>query len=194
MSISTTIPKIAGRRRSHPLAAVTALAAVAALAAWAIATYAMDSGTRSVGPNATTQTSVLRQLTPVGREYVLGIMSMTPVEVSAAFGTSPTSVQGRHSGSGAQVVRSGAPTLASVLRSLSPRQRRHVLGIASLTPVQLWAAFGTSLTPPVALAGSTSTRAPSASRSPSLVLPILPACGPGACWRALANTGPAARR
>ena len=36
MSISTSIPKTARRRRSRPLAAITALAAVIAVAAWAI--------------------------------------------------------------------------------------------------------------------------------------------------------------
>ena len=41
-----------------------------------------------------------------------------------------------------------SPTLASVLRPLTLGERRYVLGIASLTPVQLWAAFGTSATPP----------------------------------------------
>jgi type II secretory pathway component PulM len=44
--------------------------------------------------------------------------------------------------------RSHAPTLASALRLLTPRQRRYVLGIAALTPLQRWAAFSTSWTPP----------------------------------------------
>jgi hypothetical protein len=51
-----------------------------------------------------------------------------------------------------------APTLAYVLRSLTPRQRRYVLGIASLTPLELWGAFGTTHTPPASGRGITSAR------------------------------------
>lgn len=130
MSISTTIPEPARRRRHHPLAEITAIAAILALAAWAIATYAVDARKRSGRSSAATQPSMLRELTPAGREYVLGVISMTPVEMQAAFGTSPASVQGRQNGRPAQAVRSGAPTLASVLRSLNPTERRYVLGIA----------------------------------------------------------------
>jgi hypothetical protein len=187
MSVSTSIPKTAGRGRSHPLAAIAMIVAAIALAAWAIATYVVDSGTRPVRSSAPTQPSVLRSLTPAGRQYVLGITSMTPVEVRAAFGTSLASVRRRDSGSGAQAVRSSAPSLASVLRSLTPRERRYVLGILSLTPVQLWAAFGTSPTPPVPRGGRTPASTPTA--SPTLALPILPACGPGPCWRAAASVG-----
>lgn len=134
MSISTSIPKAAGRRRSRLVTTIAAIAAVLALAAWAVATYAIGSGARPVRSNAPTQASVLRHLTSAGREYVLGIASMTPAEVRAAFGTNPVSLQGRDSGSGPRPVRSGARTLAAVLRSLPPRERRYVLGIASLTP------------------------------------------------------------
>jgi hypothetical protein len=166
MSISTSIPKTAGRRRSHyPLTAITVIAVVIALAAWAVSTYAFDSGTRSVRSSAPTQASLLRELTPAGREYVLAVTSMTPAEVSAAFGTSLTSAQSRHSGSGAQPMASAAPTLASVLRSLTRGERRYVLGIASLTPLQLWAAFGTTPTPPVLHGGARSTTVSSATAS-----------------------------
>jgi hypothetical protein len=147
MSISTSISKTAGHRRFHPLAAITVIAVVIGLAAWAVATRALGSGTPPVRSSAPTQALPLRGLTPGGREYVLGITSMTPVEVSAAFGASATSVRGRHDYGGS--TGPGAPTLASVLRSLTPTERRYVLGIASLTPLQLWAAFGTTPTPPV---------------------------------------------
>ena len=163
MSISTTIPKTARRWRPRPLAAITAIAAVLALAAWAITTYAVDSGTRSIRSDAPSQSAVLRSLTTAGREYVVGITSMTPVEASAAFGTSPASVAGRDNG--ARPVRSTAPTLAAVLRSLTPRERRYVLGIASLTPLQLWAAFGTTPTPPVVRGGAANTTASTARKS-----------------------------
>jgi hypothetical protein len=162
MSISTSIPKTAGRRRSHPLAVIVVIAAVLALATWAIATWSVHSGTRSVHPGPLAEASVLRSLTPQERQYVLGIASMTPVEVAAAFNTSRPSVPSRISGSGAQAPRSGAPSLASVLRSLTPRGRRYALGIASLTPLQVWAAFGTTPTPPVPSGGNASTPVPSA--------------------------------
>jgi Nickel responsive protein SCO4226-like len=164
MSISTSIPTTAGRRRFHPLAAITAIAAVIALTAWAIAAYAVNSSTRSVSASAPTQVSVLRQLTPAEREYVLGVISMSPAQVHAAFGTTPPRA------------------VASRLRSLTPAERRYVLGIASLTPLQLWAAFGTSPTPPVRHTGTVSTTSSSARTSPAIASPILPACGPGPCW------------
>ena len=189
MSISTSIPKTAGRRRSHPLAAIAAIVAVVALGAWAFATYVFDSGTRSGRSTAATQASVLGSLPPQERRYVLRIASMTPVEVGAAFGTSQPSVPGRDSGSGAQAPRSVAPSFASVLRSLTPRERRYVLGIASLTPLQVWAAFGTSPTPPVQNGSTGSTPAPSVTKTWSLTLPILPTCGPGPCWRRATSTG-----
>jgi hypothetical protein len=188
MSISTSIPKTAGRRRSHPLAAIAAITAVVALATWAIATQSVHSGTRSVRPSAPAQASVLASLTPQERQYVLGIASMTPLEVAAAFNTSQPSVPSRNSGSGAQVPRSGAPSLASVLRSLTPRERRYVLGIASLTHLQVWAAFGTSPTPPVRR-GDAGTSVPTAAKSASPALPILPTCGPGPCWRGARSAG-----
>lgn len=78
--------------------------------------------------------------------------------------------------SSARSLSSRAPTLASVLRPLSPATRRYVLGITSLTPIQLWAAFGTSPMPP------TPTSRP-------VALPILPACGPGNCWQATTTAG-----
>jgi hypothetical protein len=191
MSISTSIPKTTGRRWSHPLAAIAAIVAVVVLVASSIVTYAINSGTRSVRSSALTHGFMLRQLSPGGREYVLGLMSLTPVELSAAFGTSPTSVPGRDRSSGSQAVRTGAQTPAAVLRSLTPKERRYVLGIASLTPVQLWAAFGTSPTPPVPHRGIGSTPAPGMTRSTALAVPILPACGPGRCWRAAGTGQPA---
>ena len=42
-----------------------------------------------------------------------------------------------------QPARASAPPQAPVLRSLTPAERRYVLGILALTPTQLRAAFGT---------------------------------------------------
>jgi hypothetical protein len=169
MSTSTSIPTTAGRRRFHPLPAITAIAAVIALTAWAIATYAVNSAMRSVSVGAPTQASVLRQLTPAEREYVLGVVSMSPAEVRAAFGTNPPR------------------SVASPLRSLTLAERRYVLGIASLTPLQLWAAFGTTPAPPLRNSGVETTTPSGAPTSPAAASPILPACGAGACWHAAAS-------
>jgi hypothetical protein len=182
MSISTTIPKPATRRRVHPLAAITAIATILALTAWAIATYAVGSATRPLHPTAPTDASALGHLTPAERAYVLGISSLTPVEFRAAFGTSTTS--GAGAGGRGQGVRSSTATLASVPRPLTPRERRYALGIAGLTRVQLWAAFGTTVTPPEAHGGNERATASSTATSPSVALPILPACGPAPCWQA----------
>ena len=112
MSVSTSIPRTAARRRSRALAALATVAAILALAAWAIATRAFDSGTRSVRSSAPTQASALGPLTPAERQYVLGIMSMTPVEVAAAFNTNQPPVSSRNGGSGAHATQSGAHTPA----------------------------------------------------------------------------------
>ena len=136
MSVSTSIPKPAGLRQSQHFAAVAAVIAVSALAAGAgIATRAIESGTLSARASVSTQTSGLRALTPQGRQYVLGILSLTPAQFQAAFGTSPTSVPDTVSGT---------------------------------------------------------AHASAATASSSVALPILPACGPGPCWRGATDTGQAA--
>ncbi|MGN6167685.1 MAG: nickel-binding protein [Solirubrobacteraceae bacterium] len=126
MSVSTSIRKPAWLRQSHHLAVIAAVV-IALSAAERIETLAVESGTRPAGGSVPTQTSVLRLLTPQQRQYVLGILSLTPAQLSAAFGTSPTSVPG---------------------------------------------------------AGIGTTRASTATAPPPAALPILPACRPGSCWRA----------
>ena len=166
MSVSSSIPRTVGRRRSHQLAAVTAIAAVLALTAWAIATYAVRSGRPPAQHAVSTQASVLAGLTPQERQYVLGIASLAPAQLRAAFGTD------RATGDGF----AGAP--------VTSRERQYADEIAALTPVQLWAAFGTSPTPPVSHGSSGGTTRSSAATSPTAAVPILPACGPRPCWHA----------
>jgi hypothetical protein len=150
MSVSTSIPKPAGLKQSPHLAAIAAVLSVIALSAGAgIATRAIEPGTRPARAGVPTQTSVLRTLTPVERQYVLGILSLTPQE------------------------------------------RQYVLGILSMTPAQAQTAFGTSPTS-VPGAESASAHASTATASPSVAVPILPACGPGPCWRGATGTGRAA--
>lgn len=102
-----------------------------------------------------------------------GKVALAAVVLVIALAASATSAVGsRH-----RSVRS-TPTLASVLRPLTPTERRYVLGITSLTKLQLWAAFGTTPAPP-----------PPITSPPRVALPILPACAPGPCWRAAPNRG-----
>jgi hypothetical protein len=111
-------------QRGRRVAVVTALAAVIAVAVWAIATYAVGSGSRHAAATPT-QASVLSTLTPRQRQYVLGISSLTPAQVSAAFGTDPLANE------------------ALVPSSLTPAERRYVRAMASMSYSEMAAAFGT---------------------------------------------------
>jgi hypothetical protein len=87
MSISTSIPRTARLGRSHRLVLVAALAAVIAVAAWAIAMNVSGSSNRQVRTGVLTRASMLGSLTPQERQYVVGILSLTPAQLRAAFGT-----------------------------------------------------------------------------------------------------------
>jgi hypothetical protein len=125
MSVSTSIPHTARLGRSQRLVIASALATVIAVVAWAIATYAGGSGGRSTTRATPTQASVLAVLTPRERQYVLGIVALTPAQLRAAFGTDrPT---GESSGQA----------------SLMPQERRYAQAIAALSRAKQAAAFGT---------------------------------------------------
>ena len=115
MSVSTSVPRTTKLARSHRVLIVLVLAAMIAVAAWAIATYAVG------GRSAQTQASLLSTLTPRERQYVLGIGSMTAAQLSAAFGTGQSAATG----------------------SLTPQERRYVQGITAMSRSQQAAAFGT---------------------------------------------------
>jgi hypothetical protein len=125
MSVSTSIPRTARLGRSTRLVIVAALVAVIAVAAWAIATYAVASGSRPTNHGTPALASVLSGMSPQQRQYVLGIAALTPAQLEAAFGTEQPSAD------------------SSWMRSLPPSERRYVEGIASMTFAQLAAAFGT---------------------------------------------------
>lgn len=82
------------------------------------------AGASPVREFATTETPLLRSLTPHERRYVTAIAALSPAQVSAAFGTN------------------GASTINAVLASLTAQQRRYVQAIASMSYTQLAAAFG----------------------------------------------------
>lgn len=87
MSVSTSSSQAARRGRFHRLVLVAALAAATAVIAWAIATYAVGSDTPPTHSRAPTQASVVSSLTAQQRQYVLGIVALTPAQMRAAFGT-----------------------------------------------------------------------------------------------------------
>jgi hypothetical protein len=124
MSVSTSISHTAKLGRSHRPVVVAALAVVIAVAAWAIVTYAIGSGTRTTSGGTPAQASVLSGLTPKQRQYVLGIVALTPAQLRAAFGTDWST-----SDSGG-------------LASLTPAERRYVQAIAGMSRSKQAAAFG----------------------------------------------------
>jgi hypothetical protein len=123
VSISTSFPKPVGVRHSPHLAAIGAVVAVIALFAGAgIATRVSQSGTRPAPTAAPTQTSVLRSLTPRERQYVVGVLSLTPAESKAAFGTSPTSAPAAGSGTAPASTATTSPAVASpILPACGPQ-------------------------------------------------------------------------
>jgi hypothetical protein len=90
MSFSIFIARVARPSRSHLKVALTAIVLVIAVAASAPATYAVGCGSPSLRSRGPGLASVLRPLTPNERHYVVGIMSLTPIQLWAAFGTSHT--------------------------------------------------------------------------------------------------------
>ena len=124
MSVATSIPKTAPRGRSHSFVLVAALAAVVALTAWGIATYAVGHEARPTSRGIPTEASVLSGLKPQQRQYVLGIVALTPAQSRATFGTDPVSGDKPRT------------------RSLTAGERRYVRAIASMSSSELAAAFG----------------------------------------------------
>ena len=131
MSVSTSIQGTARRGRTHRLVAIVAILAVlAALATWAIVSNLSGSaGEQTPRANPAGQSSVLRSLTPLQRQYVTAIASLSPATLAAAFGTYFPSSAG------------------ATLAKLTPDQRRYVRSIASLSYAQLAAAFGANPAP-----------------------------------------------
>jgi hypothetical protein len=99
-----------------------AVAALSAIAVWAIASHGEG---QAVGHAAAKDTSVLRSLTPGQRQYVTGIASLSPARLHGAFGTDRVS------------------SVDSALASLTPEHQSHVRAISSLSYERLAAAFGT---------------------------------------------------
>jgi hypothetical protein len=87
MSVSTPIADARQSGRLHAVALIVAILVAVGVGAWAVTTNVGGSGTRPERSSQPTQASVLRSLTPQARGYVLGIMSLSPQQVQAAYGT-----------------------------------------------------------------------------------------------------------
>lgn len=164
MSVSTSIPKTNRAGRSRLLAGFAAILAVAAVAGWAIATYVVNPGPRQLPPSQATPASALRPLTPQERQYVLGILSLSPAQLRAAFGTELTrSRTGGASNTSVRTVTTSPPGLpippacgpeacwhagpgssgSSGLASLTSKERGYAQAIAGMSRSKQAAAFGT---------------------------------------------------
>ena len=144
-----------GSRRSSPWWRV---------AGWAIATYVVNPGPRQLPPSQATPASALRPLTPQERQYVLGILSLSPAQLRAAFGTELTrSRTGGASNTSVRTVTTSPPGLpippacgpeacwhagpgssgSSGLASLTSKERGYAQAIAGMSRSKQAAAFGT---------------------------------------------------
>jgi len=131
MSVSTPIPRTVRRGPSHRLVAIVAIVAiVAGLAAWAIvSSLAGSAGEQPRRVNPVSESSVLRSLTPLQRQYVTAIASLSPATLAAAFGTN------------------AASSVDAALAKLTPDQRRYVRSIASTSYARLAAGFSANPAP-----------------------------------------------
>lgn len=118
------------RRRTPFRTRLLALGALTAIGAAALM-LALSGTNRATNPHATVSGAHVRPYAPRGD---------VPSAAPAGYFRDPTThalLRAPHAG------RNGWPTLASVLSPLTPQERRYVLGIMSLNPAQLRAAYGT---------------------------------------------------
>jgi hypothetical protein len=126
MSVSESIPRAIRLGRSRPLVLIITVAALIALAAWAITSSVTGSPSKRPRASASGEAAVLWSLSAPHRQYVTAIASLNPATLAAAFGTDRT------------------PSVDPALAKLTPAQRRYVQAIAAMSYRQLAAAFGTS--------------------------------------------------
>jgi hypothetical protein len=90
---------------------------------------AVDSESSTKAPATPTNTEILDGLSPSAREYVEGIMNMTPEQLAAAY---------NYYG---PIPQPATPTNAEILDRLDPDAREYVEGIMNMTPEQVAAAY-----------------------------------------------------
>ena len=87
MSVSTSIPRTVRFGRSHPFVVIVAVAVLIVTSTWAVTSYGTDPARQPPQPSAHSEALVLRSLTTQQRQYVTAIASLSPAQLSAAFGT-----------------------------------------------------------------------------------------------------------
>jgi hypothetical protein len=122
MSATTTVPTTIQLSRGRLTGLMLTAAALAALITWALLVFAV--GSESAAPSRAASADVLASLGPQERQFVEGIMALTPAQLAAAYGA------GR----------------GDVLSTLSPQERSFVEGISSMSPEQIAAGYGNVLT------------------------------------------------
>jgi hypothetical protein len=87
MSVTTPSSDVRWFGRSHAVALIVAVLVAIGVGAWAVGTNLDTATTRSGQGSRATQAFDLRTLTPQARAYVHGLMSLSPAELKAAYGT-----------------------------------------------------------------------------------------------------------
>jgi hypothetical protein len=118
MNATTTVPTTIQLSRGRLTGLMLAAAGLAAGITCAVLIFAV--GNESAAPSRATSADVLASLERHQRQFVEGIMALTPAELAAAYGA------GR----------------GDVLSTLSPTERRFVEGISSMSPEQIAAGYG----------------------------------------------------
>ena len=123
MNATTSVPTTIQLRPTRLAGLMVAAAAVAAVVTWALLVFAVNQGTENAQRDIASNDAVLSSLTTQQRQYVEGVMALSPAELAATYGT------GR----------------GDVVSTLSPQVRRFVEGISSMSPEQIAAGYGNVL-------------------------------------------------
>jgi hypothetical protein len=126
MTVPTTTSRRVRVRRGLLLCVLAA--ELAAIACWAVLTFAVDAGSERTHTSAVTSATGLDALSPAERPYVEGIAAVTFEGLAAMYGTRPVE---------------RPMSSAQARRSLGRKERGRVRAITALTPEQVAAAYGT---------------------------------------------------
>ena len=128
MHSTATVPNHVTLKRSTLSLLLGAAVVATATITWGLIAT-VDSESSGPAPATPTNSEILDGLSPSAREYVEGIMAMTPEQLAAAYGYGPLPAP-------------ATPTNSEILDGLSPSAREYVEGIMAMTPEQLAAAYG----------------------------------------------------
>ena len=169
MNATTSVPTTIQLRPTRLAGLMVAAAAVAAVVTWALLVFAVNQGTENAQRDIASNDAVLSSLTTQQRQYVEGVMALSPAELAAAYGTGRGDVVSTLEPAGAPVCRrdlldepradrrrlrqralharsAGAQfrrgDLVDEPRADRRRLRQRVRGIRSLSPEQIAAAYG----------------------------------------------------